>query len=81
LALAYPNLREFIDGRCDPFPLSVWHDYETIYGAKGAWREALNRHGVDAIVVSNKHALARALPRWHDWRLVYSDQSFRLFVR
>jgi len=81
LALAYPNLREFIDGRCDPFPLSVWHDYETIYGAKGSWREALNRRGVDAIVVSSKHALAEALPQWHDWRLVYADDRYRLFVR
>lgn len=81
LALAYPNVREFIDGRCDPFPIAVWNDYETIYGAKGSWREALDRRGVDAIVVSNKHALARALDKWHDWRLVYSDESYRLFVR
>ncbi len=81
LALAHPNLREFIDGRCDPFPLPVWKDYETIYSAKGDWRGALDRRGVDAIVVDKKRALARALPLWHDWRLVYADDRYRLFLR
>lgn len=81
LALAYPNLREFIDGRCDPFPLTVWKDYETVFYAKRGWREVLTRRGVDAIVVDKKRTLARALPSWHDWRLVYADARYRLFVR
>ncbi len=81
LALSHRNLREFIDGRCDPFPLEVWKDYETIYGAKGHWRDALDRRSVDAVVVDKKRALARALPLWHSWRLVYSDTTYRLFVR
>ncbi len=81
LALAYPNVREFIDGRCDPFPLPVWNDYETVFGAKGQWRQILNRRGVNAIVVDKKRALAHALPLWHSWRLVYADTTYRLFVR
>jgi hypothetical protein len=80
-ALPYSNLREFIDGRCDPFPLSVWKDYETVYSAKGKWREVLSRRGVDAIVIDKKGALARALPSLRNWRLLYADRTYRLFVR
>jgi hypothetical protein len=80
-ALAYPNLQEFMDGRCDPFPLPVWNDYETVYGAKRQWREVLNRRGVTAIVVDKKGRLARVLPSWHAWRLIYADNTYRLFVR
>jgi hypothetical protein len=81
LALSHPNLQEFIDGRCDPFPLPVWKDYVTVYRAKGNWRAVLDRRGVDAIIVQKKHALARALPLWRGWRLVYADDDYRLCVR
>ena len=81
IALAYPNIREFIDGRCDPFPLPVWKDYEAVYAAKGKWREILDRRNVDAIVVDKRHALARALPAWHSWHIAYRDGTYRLFVR
>jgi hypothetical protein len=81
LGLAYSNLREFIDGRCDPFPLPIWKEYVTISHAKGPWRALLDRRGVDAILVGKKHALARALQSWHSWKLVYTDERFRLFVR
>lgn len=81
LALSHRNLQEFIDGRCDPFPLPVWKDYVTVYRTKGNWRAVLDRRGVDAIIVQKKHALARAMPSWRGWRLVYADDDYRLFVR
>ncbi|HZZ64239.1 MAG TPA: hypothetical protein VFE17_01955 [Candidatus Baltobacteraceae bacterium] len=81
LALQYPNVREFLDGRADPFPPPVWKDYETVYAAKGAWRQVLRRRDVNAIVIEKQHALASALPEWRAWRLVYEDKKFRLFLR
>lgn len=81
LALRYRNMREFIDGRCDPFPLAVWRDYLTVFKAKGRWRAVLDERGVDAVLVDRKRSLARALALWHGWRLAYADERFRLFVR
>lgn len=81
LALAHPNLQEFIDGRCDPFPLSVWNDYITVFHAKTNWRRVVDRRGIDAIVVDKKRTLAHALASWQGWSLVYADDQYRLFVR
>lgn len=81
LALQHPNLAEFIDGRCDPFPIAVWKDYVTIFHAKADWREVVQRRGIDAILVDNKRELARALPLWRGWNLAYADREYRLFVR
>ncbi len=80
-ALKHSNLQEFIDGRCDPFPLSVWKDYQTVYAAKAQWRDVLNRRSVDAIIIDKESKLADHLPLLHDWRLVYADDTYRLFVR
>lgn len=81
LALQHRNVREFIDGRADPYPLPVWQDYVTVFKAKNDARSVLDRRGVDAVLVDKKRALAHALPHWRNWRLVYSDPTFRLFVR
>lgn len=81
LALRYPNLREFIDGRCDPFPIGVWHDYLTIIATKAHWRTVLDRRSVNAVLAANNRRLARALPLWRGWHLVYKDAHYRLFVR
>lgn len=80
-ALAYPSLREFIDGRCDPFPLPVWKDYERVAHAERGWPKVLERRGVDALVVNRAGKLSRLLARNRDWRLVYSDDKYRLFMR
>jgi hypothetical protein len=80
-ALAYGNVREFIDGRCDPFPLPVWNDYEKVAGAKPGWQDVLHRRNVDAVVAKTSSKLGRALVRLHAWRQIYSDRHYRLFIR
>ncbi len=81
LALRHGNVREFIDGRCDPFPIAVWKDYVAVFRAKGGWRSILDRRGVNAVLVDKKRALARGLASWRGWRLAYADDDYRLFVR
>lgn len=81
LALRHASMREFIDGRCDPFPVAVWNDYLTVFKARGRWRSVLDRHGVDAVIADKKRALAHALPLWRGWKLAYADDTFQLFVR
>lgn len=80
-ALAYPNLREFMDGRCDPFPLPVWSDFETVSKATRGWQAVLDRREVDAILAKNSSELGRALPHLRQWRRIYADKTYRLYVR
>lgn len=80
-ALAYPNLREFMDGRCDPFPLPVWNDFETVSKAAHGWQAVIERRGVDAILAKNSTALGRALPHLRQWQRIYANKTYRLYIR
>ncbi len=80
LALKYANLREFIDGRCDPFPLPVWEQYQAVYLLRPQWKDILKRTGVNAILVKRKHPLARAVAMRADWRSIYADAQYEVFV-
>jgi hypothetical protein len=81
IALQYPNLREFIDGRCDPFPLPVWEQYQAVYLLRPQWRQILQRNGVTAILVGTKRPLARAMTLRKDWRSIYTDARYEVFVK
>src|SRR5579859_4692235 len=45
--------RTFIDGRCDPFPLSVWNDYLAVERVSPRWLHVLDRYGANAVLVKN----------------------------
>jgi len=83
LAVGKPNVRVFLDGRADPYPLTVWTDFDRIARLRPSWREALARYDVDTIVVSKDapldQALALGVPR--AWRSTYADKNFRVWVR
>ncbi|HZO95171.1 MAG TPA: hypothetical protein VFB22_15605 [Candidatus Baltobacteraceae bacterium] len=76
--LGAPRVRVFLDGRCDPYPPSVWKDYETVVGVRPGWRTVLARRGVDAIVVERGKKLARALRADPRWTVTYDDGTFEL---
>lgn len=82
LALAYPNVRTFIDGRCDPFPAAVWRDYLAIEHVEPGWRDAVERYRIDTIVARRNGPLALALGTsagaWHD---VWRDDRYTVFRR
>lgn len=82
LALRYPNMREFIDGRCDPFPKRVWDQYAAVYRLQqGRWKHVLDGNHIDAVLADSRRPLAQELALQKGWRLVYSDTKFRLFMR
>jgi len=81
LALAHPNLRTFVDGRCDPFPLDVWNAYLAIERTSAGWRASLARFGIDTILASRHRPLANALAAEGDWRVVWRDERYVLFAR
>lgn len=81
LALAHRNLRTFLDGRCDPFPLRVWNAYLAIQRSPRQRDALLARYRVDTIIAHDDGSLALALRRAASWRVVESDRRFTLFVR
>lgn len=81
LALAYTNLRTFVDGRCDAFPLSVWRDYLAIDLTKPGWTAALRRYRVDTVLAARGRPLARELATRSDWTIVSSGKRYVLFAR
>lgn len=81
LALSRSNLRTFLDGRCDPFPLAVWRGYVAVETGKGGWHEPLARYGVDTVIASNGRPLDQALRGDRAWRIVTQDRRYTLFAR
>ncbi len=68
----------FLDGRADPFPQSVWTQYDTVIHVRKGWRLIVRRYGVDALLVHRGGALDRAAQR-NGWRIVV-DAPIRLLV-
>ena len=81
LALQYRNLRVFMDGRCDPYPLDVWQSYVAAIGLKKSWGETLHRYRVDAVVTSRGGAFANALAKDPEWRAAFRDSGYVVFRR
>jgi hypothetical protein len=81
LALEYPNVRVFLDGRFDGYPLSVWRQYDSARTVGISWREPLRAYGVDAIVARRGSRLAVALLGEADWRITFQDRGFVVFRR
>ncbi|TAM56277.1 hypothetical protein EPN52_14260 [bacterium] len=78
-AIGWPNLRVFVDSRCDPYPVPVWNDYRAIAGVRPRWHALLETWRVDAVIARRDGRLARALSRKRDWRLVRRDERYALY--
>jgi hypothetical protein len=82
LALGDPNVKVFLDGRADPYPLPVWQAFATIAALQPGWLETLDRYRVNALVVASSDPLADALRNTAGWRLTPQlDSCCVLFVR
>ncbi len=78
-ALDYPKLRVFMDGRADPYPLSVWQSYISVIRLEPSWKSTLNEYGVDSVLASRGDRFAVALSREPDWKRSYEDRGFVVF--
>lgn len=81
LALEHRQLKTFVDGRCDPFPLHVWNEYVAVQRLQPSWRSILARYDVDSIVAAQGNPLAQALALDRSWHRGYSDRQFVVFLR
>ena len=68
----------FVDGRADPYPASVWRQYDAIIHVRTGWRTIALRYRVDAMLVRRGGDLDRAARR-AGWRTL-RDAPIRLLV-
>ncbi len=76
-----PHTRVFLDGRADPFSVDVWRDYAAISDLAQSFRERIAARGIDAIVTQRGAALDAALHALPEWRDVFSDTKYRLWIK
>jgi hypothetical protein len=82
VALQFPNLRVFLDGRADAFPMPVWEDFNVIRFAEPGWDERLTRREANAVLVKTGDSLDLAIRRQGaEWRFFEGDAFKRLYVR
>ena len=82
MALQYGNLRVFMDGRADPYPLWVWSDFDRIRAVRPGWEQRLDADGVDTVVVKRGDALDAALAKKRRWKVGPSvDRCCRVYER
>jgi hypothetical protein len=81
LALSYPSLQVFIDGRCDAYPLPVWREYVSAIQVRRGWSDPLEKYGVDFVLAKRGDGLALALARAPHWKNSYQDAAFVVYRR
>ncbi|MEO6834361.1 MAG: hypothetical protein ABI231_00405 [Candidatus Tumulicola sp.] len=81
LALQYRNLRVFMDGRCDPYPLHIWKSYISAITLRKPWTWQLRRYRVDAVLAQRGSPFARAMAKDRSWRTSFKDPGYVVFRR
>jgi hypothetical protein len=75
------DVRVLIDGRADPYPPVVWHDWLALSGAAPDFAEALRRERIDAVVTVRGAPSEQALVLLGGWRRESADRCYALYLR
>ena len=70
-----------VDSRIELFPDGVWHDYDRAIAATESWRQILDEHRVDGVVLPPDAVLKDELAEAVDWRRVVDGPAGSVFVR
>lgn len=78
-----PDLKIFVNSHAHLVPRDVWQAYLQISEAQGGWEEALDRYGVNTVVVDRqfRETLIRKLKENEKWRLDFEQDGQVVFVR
>jgi hypothetical protein len=77
----YPNQKVFIDGRADVYGESLMNQYSDVVQVKPNWREVLEQHGVDLLLIEKDSPLSVLLEAAEGWERVYSGSIEDIFVK
>lgn len=70
----YPEQLVFIDGRADLYGDKFIQEYLEIVEARAGWKEKLEKHHIDYVIVTRKSALVELLQTSADFKLIYKDE-------
>jgi hypothetical protein len=73
LLWALPEYPVFLDGRTDVYGDELIEEWIEIVQGQSGWQEALDRWGVNLILLEPDRPLVRELPS-HGWNLIYEDE-------
>jgi hypothetical protein len=78
-----PDLQVFVASHAHLVPRDVWIDYMRVSETFTGWEAALDRHGVNTVIVDRRGraALVTFLRRDADWNVAYEDPIAVIFVR
>jgi hypothetical protein len=78
-----PEIKVFVDGRVDPFPISVWQDYDTIADGARDWENVLDKWRINELVTSRTMtpSLVKAASQSQRWTEVHSDPLAVVFEK
>ena len=77
----WPRARVFIDGRSDFYGERIGKDYLRLIEGREGWRNLLDRHGIDVVLVPPDGALAQLLAGAESWRESARDRRAVVFLR
>ncbi len=85
LLWAYPEIRPFIDGRCEAYSKGFWKDVYVPAASGLKWRGVFGRYGIDGAIVplgkqTSPGRLARELYEDSGWALVAYDDRTLFFL-
>ncbi len=77
----WPAHKTFIDGRADVMGHELMMDWVRCHHLEPGWREVLDRHGVQWVLISIRSPLCRALRMTPEFELIHSTANAELFAR
>ncbi len=80
-ALQYPQLRVFMDGRADPYPLNIWRSYISVIRVNPLWAQMVQYYGADVLLAARGSPFSQAVAANTKWHTRFQDAAFVLYVR
>jgi hypothetical protein len=70
-----------MDGRADVYTKELWEDYRQVSQGGSRWKETLDRHNVQYLIIETWWAVRRALDMSGEFTCIYEDTIACVYVR
>ncbi len=81
LYCCWPEIEVFIDGQTDFYGPDLTREYEKAITGDPEWRDTLEKHAIDWVLVEPKTPLAQILTESSEWQELSQDGTASVFVR